>query len=253
MKGRWILDAGCGAGRFLDVLADHECDVVGVDLSNAVNAARTSLADRPNVHLVQASIYELPFRRASFDSCYCIGVIQHTPNPLQALRSLPAFVKDGGRFAATIYERKRWTRLYSKYILRRLTSRLSDAQILTMIRYAMPVLFPLTDVLFRVPVARRLFQFLIPVANYVGVPQLSVRDRYRWAIMDTFDMLSPAHDSPQRYDDVVATLDGAGVHDVRRTAGRGLCVSGSVSRAALHRGHRPEAAGFSAEMREVVE
>lgn len=29
LRGSWILDAGCGAGRFLDVLANHDCNVVG--------------------------------------------------------------------------------------------------------------------------------------------------------------------------------------------------------------------------------
>ena len=55
MQGTWILDAGSG-GRFLDVASKIGCNVVGVDLSNAVDAARQTLAGRKNVHLVQASI-----------------------------------------------------------------------------------------------------------------------------------------------------------------------------------------------------
>lgn len=228
LKGKWLLDAGCGAGRFLDVLEGYDCDIVGVDLSNAVDAVRASLGDRPNVHLVQASIYELPFRRASFDGCYSIGVVQHTPDPTRTLRTLPTFVKDGGRFSVTAYERRRWTHLYSKYLLRRLTTRMDPARLLLSIRCAMPVLFPLTEVTFRLPVVRRLFRFLIPVANYTGTqPALSLKARYRWAMMDTFDMLTPAFDTPQRYDDVVATLDDVGV-DIRRTAPKGLCLTGTV-------------------------
>src|SRR5438128_2735081 len=43
LQGKWILDAGCGAGRFLDVASKSGCEVVGVDLSNATDAARETL------------------------------------------------------------------------------------------------------------------------------------------------------------------------------------------------------------------
>jgi hypothetical protein len=93
----------------------------------------------------------------------------------------------------------------------------------------------LTELLFRLP--GRIgqgFGFLIPVANYVGRNErtnggLSWRQRYRWAIMDTFDMLAPRYDQPQRYGDVCATLAKAGVTDLRRTAPYGVCVQGRRS------------------------
>src|SRR5262249_28573778 len=105
MKGKWILDAGCGTGRFVEIASREDCDVVGVDLSNATDAAKTTLKGRRNVHLVQASIYELPFKDGAFDDCYCIGVIQHTPDPEKSVRSLPGLLKKGGRIAITAYER----------------------------------------------------------------------------------------------------------------------------------------------------
>jgi SAM-dependent methyltransferase len=236
LAGKWILDAGCGAGRFLDVVSQHDCDVVGFDLSNAVDAARRTLAGRPNVHLVQASVYELPFKPGAFDGCYCIGVVQHTPDPQRVLRTLPALVRPGGRLAVTIYERRRWTHLYSKYLLRRVTTKMSGPRLLTAIRAAMPVLFPLTEVTFRLPgLLGRVFRFLIPVSNYVGANTytnagLSLRERYRWAVMDTFDMLAPAYDQPQRYEDVVRTLQSTGVRDLRRTdPAAGVALTGVVA------------------------
>src|SRR5262245_60141609 len=45
LKQKWILDAGCGAGRFLEVASRTEaCEVVGVDISSAVDAARETLS-----------------------------------------------------------------------------------------------------------------------------------------------------------------------------------------------------------------
>jgi uncharacterized protein YbaR (Trm112 family)/2-polyprenyl-3-methyl-5-hydroxy-6-metoxy-1,4-benzoquinol methylase len=236
MSDKWILDAGCGAGRFLDVASQQDCEVVGVDLSHSVDAARETLADRPNVHLVQASIYDLPFRPGWFDGCFSIGVIQHTPNPHRALETLPRFVKNGGRVAVTIYQRKPWTHLYSKYIVRRVTTRMSNRRLMTLIQLLMPVLFPITEIGYRLPVIGRVVRFVIPVSNYVGVntktnPGLSLRQRYRWALMDTFDMLSPQYDEPQWPNVAAGVLERSGVSDVVRTSDAALCLAGRVERA----------------------
>jgi SAM-dependent methyltransferase/uncharacterized protein YbaR (Trm112 family) len=224
MAGKWLLDVGCGAGRFLDVASTTGAQMVGVDLSNAVDAAAASLADRPNVHLVQASVYELPFRPGVFDGAYCIGVIQHTPDPAAAVASIPGTVKPGGRLALTIYERRRFSKLYAKYLVRPVTRRLDKQHLLRGVSTAMPLLFPLTEVLFRVPRLGRYFQFAIPVANYVHERQLSLSQRYRWAIMDTYDMLAPEYDQPQTFDEVRSALARAGVTAVRRLPNPGLNV-----------------------------
>ena len=226
MNGKWILDAGCGAGRFLDVGSSIGAQIVGVDISSAVDAARASLKDRDNVHLVQASIYELPFRPGVFDGCYCIGVIQHTPDPEASLRSLPRVLKPGGRLAVTIYERKPWTLLNAKYLVRHLTKRMKKQRLLAMIKGAMPVLFPLTNVMFRVPLLGPLFNFTIPVANYTNERALTRQQRYDWAVLDTFDMLSPQYDHPQTFAEAERALTGAGIVELRRLPNAGLNVVG---------------------------
>lgn len=226
MAGKWILDAGSGAGRFLDVASGTNARVVGVDLSNAIDAARSSLGDRPNLHLVQAGIDRLPFRPGAFGGVYCIGVIQHTSDPEACVRSIARAVTSGGRIAITAYERRRWTLLYSKYLARRLTTHVPDRVLLGTITVLMPILFPLTELLFRLPKIGRVFQFAIPVANYVHERQLSLRQRYRWAILDTFDMLSPRFDRPQLFSDLRRYLVTEGIASPSRRPNAGLNVVG---------------------------
>ncbi|MGQ0761925.1 MAG: methyltransferase domain-containing protein [Acidobacteriota bacterium] len=226
LEGKWILDVGCGAGRFLDVASRSSCDVVGVDLSNATDAARSTLGGRRNVHLVQASIYGLPFKSSVFDGCYCIGVIQHTPDPQASLKALPRVLKKDGRVAVTIYERKRWTLLNTKYLIRPLTKRLNKNVLLNFIKGLMPIFFPLTEVLFRIPYLGRFFMYAIPVANYVGEDKLSLRQRYAWAVLDTFDMLSPQYDQPRTQEEAEAALSNAGIVDLRRLPNSGLNLVG---------------------------
>jgi ubiquinone/menaquinone biosynthesis C-methylase UbiE/uncharacterized protein YbaR (Trm112 family) len=229
LRGKWILDAGCGAGRFLDVASGARCEVVGIDISNATDAARSSLAGRSNVHLVQASILSLPFRPEAFDGCYSIGVIQHTPDPQASLRALPRVLKQGGRLAVTSYERRPWTLLNAKYLVRPLTKRLNQKALLYLIKGLMPVLFPITEVLFRIPYLKRVFSYMIPVANYVDEPQLTMRQRYKWAVLDTFDMLSPQYDQPRTQEEVEEALRDTGIIDLKRLNNPGLNVIGRKS------------------------
>lgn len=225
-RDRLVLDVGCGAGRFVDVAARFGARVVGVDYSEAVDAAADNLGDDPLVDLVQADVYALPFAEGAFDAVYCIGVVQHTPDPLRAVAALPAMARPGGWVALTAYERRAMTRFFSKYLFRALLRPLSTPAKLRMITAAMPVLFPLTSVLFRIPLMGRLFRFVIPVANYVHATELSREQRYEWALLDTLDMLAPTYDIPQRESEVIGALRRAGLTDVRRLPTPGLTVVG---------------------------
>jgi SAM-dependent methyltransferase len=231
LDGKLVLDAGCGAGRFLEIAAEAGAQVVGLDISSAVDAARVNVARFPNAHLVQASLYAPPFRPGVFDACYCIGVLQHTPDPRRTLESLPRVLKDGGRVVVVAYERKAWTRLSTKYLIRPLTRRMTKPALLSAIRWSMPVLFAATELLFRIPLLGRAFRFLIPVSNYTGERSLSMRDRYHWAILDTFDALSPAFDQPQTAPEVTQALAGAGIVDIRRRPAPGVTVEGTKASA----------------------
>ncbi len=226
LKGAWVIDAGCGAGRFLEVVSRTDCEAVGVDISSAIDAAAQILAGRPNVHLVQASLEELPFAAGVFDACYCIGVIQHTPAPRRALKSLPRLLKPNGLFAVTIYERRRWTLLHMKYLIRPITKRFKQTTLLSLIKGSMPVLFPITEICYRLPLVGRFFAFIIPVANYVHEPELHLQQRYQWAVLDTFDMLSPQYDQPQKRNQVIADLEREGIVDIKEPRTGGLNIIG---------------------------
>ena len=227
LKDKWILDVGCGAGRFLDVSSTAEANVIGIDISSAIDAAKENLKGRENVHFIQASIYELPFRPGTFDCCYCIGVIQHTPNPENSLRSIAEMVKKDGKIAVTIYERRRWrTMFYSKYWLRPITKRMSKETLLKVIQITMSVAFPVTNVLFRIPLLGRFFMFSIPIANYVHEKQLTPQQRYDWAVLDTFDMLSPQFDSPMNLAEASQVLVDSGIKEISSLPHHGVNIIG---------------------------
>ena len=196
LKGKWVVDAGCGAGRFSEIAASYGAEVLAVDLSSAVDATAQNLAAWPNVHPIQADITRLPLRRDQVSFLYSIGVIQHTPDPVTTTRRLVQFLGPGARFGFTIYGRRPWTLLHSKYLIRPLTSRLTPERLLGMIRSVMPVMFRVTSILFSLPLLGPLARFIIPIANYTWQKDLPREIRYQQSILDTFDMLSPRYDRP---------------------------------------------------------
>jgi len=53
-----------------------------------------------------------------------------------------------------------------------------------------------------IPLLGKALKRLVPVANYSGVYPLSEKQLQEWALLDTFDMLSPKYDKPQTAHDV---------------------------------------------------
>ncbi|MDG3006731.1 class I SAM-dependent methyltransferase [Paludisphaera mucosa] len=106
LAGKVVLDGGCGMGRYLRVAAAGPRLVVGLDLSEAVLAARDLTAGMPSVAIVRGDLLRTPFAAGSFDHIYSIGVLDHTPDPRAAFLELARLLKPGGRIAIWVYERE---------------------------------------------------------------------------------------------------------------------------------------------------
>src|SRR5262249_50432550 len=79
LDGQLVLDAGCGMGRFAEVVQGGGGTYIGVDYSFAVDAAFANAGRLPNVHFVQADVFHLPFADEIFDLVFSLGVLHHTP------------------------------------------------------------------------------------------------------------------------------------------------------------------------------
>lgn len=197
LEGALVLDAGCGAGRFVEVALSLGARVVALDYSAAVDACRSNFCDHPRLDVVQGDICSLPFVPGAFDYVYCFGVLQHTPDVRRSFLSLPPALRPGGRLAVDLYYRSRLHRLFPKYLLRPITTRMRPASLFRLVERTTRPLLGLSALLGRIPRFGHRLRYLVPVANYEGVYPLTPALLDEFATLDTFDMFSPTYDQPQ--------------------------------------------------------
>jgi len=198
LRGLRVLEAGCGGGRFSEIALDAGAEVFAVDLSSAVDKSRAIRMGHPRLHLIQASILDMPLARESFDLVFCFGVLQHTPDPAETFRSLVPFVKPRGRLAVDIYAAHPKQSLHWKYLVRPVTKRLPRERLLDVIERAAPVLVPVSRRLRRIPRLGKALSRLVPIFVHDGfMGRVSPEEEVRWAILETFDALTPAYDRPR--------------------------------------------------------
>jgi SAM-dependent methyltransferase len=103
LAGRLVLDGGCGNGRYTYWASRYGGRVIGVDLTEAVDAAYTNTREVESIGIVQGDLFRLPFPRAHFDVAFSIGVLMHTGDARGAFLSIARHVRPGGRLTAHVY------------------------------------------------------------------------------------------------------------------------------------------------------
>jgi SAM-dependent methyltransferase len=222
-----VLDVGCGAGRFAEVALSAGATVIAVDYSSAVEAFYENLRHFPRCHVLQADIYRLPLQRECFQFVYSLGVLQHTPDVGRACAALPLLLAPGGQLSVDVYERSWKAWLHAKYWVRPLTRRMDKQRLFSFLEQRVPQLLRFSCALGRVPGAPRWLRRMIPVANYHGILPLSQHQHMEWALLDTFDWLSPEFDNPQTAKMLRHWLTEAGLDDIEilkagHLVGRGM-------------------------------
>lgn len=206
LAGKLVLDVGCGMGRYAEVATRWGARVVGIDLSQAVEAAAINLAGRDAV-IVQADAFRLPFAPESFDYIYSLGVLHHTPHCERAVKGLAQFLKPEGTLAVWLYSAYNpWYRMSDVY--RKVTRRMSPRLLHTLCYGAIP-LYGLHQVLRKIPLAGRpvsgAIRYLIPM-SFNADPQ--------WRVLDTFDWYSPWYQSKHTYEEVFRWFESCGLQDL---------------------------------------
>jgi SAM-dependent methyltransferase len=208
LAGRTVLEAGCGAGRFTEILLGAGAKVVAFDMSEAALVAFAQNRDKGELRMFRGDILAPPLKPRSFDFVFCHGVVQHTPDPAAAIRTLFDLVAPGGRLSLDVYPKLDGPSPWStpKYFWRRWSVKLRPETLLKIVRFYVPLWLPFDTAIRHIPYVGNwiLAQLRIPCWNYIDLPWAQRRE---WAVLDTFDALSPRYDLPMREAELRAAVD----------------------------------------------
>jgi 2-polyprenyl-6-hydroxyphenyl methylase/3-demethylubiquinone-9 3-methyltransferase len=108
LRGRLVLDAGCGGGLVARELAGAGAGVVGVDRSlGSLGVARRAAGGgfRP----AQGRLERLPFADGTFDAVVAADVLEHLADLPAAVAELTRVLAPGGSFAFDTINRTPWS------------------------------------------------------------------------------------------------------------------------------------------------
>ena len=216
MAGETILEAGCGSGRFTEIMLSTGARVISFDYSAASDVTHNSFAAK-GANVCQASIYDMPYRPETFDRVFCYGVIQHTPDVKKSFLALVDMVKPGGHIAVDIYDAWKWI-FHSRYRVRWFTKRMNQEKLLEWCRKVVPAYMKI------MPPLHPYNQIFVPIKDYRGArPGFTEEQLVEYSILDTFDMLAPEYDQPKSRGTMKRWCEEAGLTDIHiQVGGNGL-------------------------------
>ena len=97
--GEKILDAGCGDGSILFAVRNHfNITIIGADFSEEalVSVRKNSLRKGHDIESHKADTRSLPFDGNSLDKIFSLGVVEHLPDPGNAVKELARCLKPNG-------------------------------------------------------------------------------------------------------------------------------------------------------------
>ena len=229
LRGKNVLEAGSGAGRFTEVLLKYGAIVHSFDFSNAVEANAENNGDHKNLVLVQGDIRQIPYPMASYDYVICLGVLQHTPSPEESIRSLWAMVTPGGALVVDHYQWK-WRivlpppigqalDLYRLWILK-LPKEKRFGVVKKLTDFWFPLHWKFKDSWLVTKILRRISPVIF---HYPYIKLNDVKQYYNWALLDTHDSTTDFYKHYRTPAQIRSSLEGIGATDISvQCAGNGI-------------------------------
>jgi SAM-dependent methyltransferase len=218
LNGKSVLEVGCGAGRFTELMLAAGARVFACDLSEAVEANYDNCAGARHYFVCQADARRLPAAEGAFDVVVCLGVIQHTPNPEETIAALARHVRPGGRLVIDHYSLE-YPRNFLQRNLRKLLIRLPARVAKPLALGLARVLLPLHRLTWKN--RRGLWRLRAPLLRHSPLldyhdayPQLDQRLLSQWSILDTHDSLTDYYKHFRTTEEIEAALRACGMREI---------------------------------------
>jgi SAM-dependent methyltransferase len=213
LKGKNVLEVGCGAGRFTELLVKSGALTHSVDLSSAVEANKRNIGSPANYSIAQANVYSLPYPKRAFEVVICLGVIQHTPSSEKTIQALWEMVKPGGLLVIDhyIFTWGYFTNLnpFYRFFLKRMKPERAKVIVDKLVDFFFPLHWKFKDVRY-IP----FFLYRLGPINfyYHYLPGQTREFYYEWSKLDTYDYLTDYYKhlkTPSQIKKILNRLKGA--------------------------------------------
>lgn len=198
LSKKFIVDLGCGSGRFLEIALEYGCDsLIGIDNSEAALVAGDHYLSNDDVIVLRVNITRTGLSTSLYDGVYSIGVLHHTGNPKAIVKEAYRILKPGGWFALCVYPKGSYYDSFSVRLWRKIFSYTG---------YWAPRWYSLVMGRLVNPICRK-----IPVLRMISkiFPFAQLADD-RWSELDTFDSLTPEIQTTHTTWEVYQWLEEAG-------------------------------------------
>jgi SAM-dependent methyltransferase len=209
-----VLECGCGAGRFTEVLLRRAARIVSVDLSEAVTANKDNCPISERHGVVRADVNNLPFSER-FDLVMCLGVVQHTRSSEKTIADLFAAVRPGGWLVFDHYAPgiTRWLTL--KPVYRSYLRRQDPRRAMRLVKRAVGVFYPMHVRCRQAPLAWTLLSRVSPLTTYLkAIPELPEPLQREWCELDTYDSLTDFYKHLRTKEQIEEILQGFGAAEI---------------------------------------
>lgn len=201
-NGKQVLEVGCGAGRFSELILNLGANLFAMDLSNAVEANLLNNLNSKKYFVCQGDILQPPIFPGQFEIVVCLGVVQHTPNPQNTINALfQQLAPDGTLFIDSYSMEYPFT--LSRKLARYFLLKMPEVNRFPLVKFIVTLGWPIHRLLWRtasitflqkkryIQRIRYLFLRISPIIDYHDAyPQLGVKLLKEWAILDTHDNLT---------------------------------------------------------------
>lgn len=199
-----ICDFGCGAGRYIEVVLMKKGRAIGIDLSEAVEAAAENFKGNPNVLICQGDVLNPPIKPLSMDGVFSIGVLHHTPDPFKGFKEMVKCCKPNGWVSVCVYGRGYYS--FPTVTLFRNIFKL----LWPLFKHYPPLIYSyfityLTRILGPFPLIRKAVCAVFPFLYFPDI---------NWSLLDTFDSLTPSYQSVHESYEIFQWLKQCGLKDI---------------------------------------
>jgi SAM-dependent methyltransferase len=121
-KANFIVDFGCGSGRFSDLIAKRCKFLIGVEITQKMLLLAKDECEGSNIGFVLFDGLSLPIKEGKVDAVISINVLQYITDDFELERILfeiEKSLKPGGKFICieqVTKNKKRWQRDYKTYL-----------------------------------------------------------------------------------------------------------------------------------------